>query len=90
MAEIIDEPAHATIVTPSDISNLAKPAAKLVLSNFGAGAAAIKVTTTGGDTLTIALGTPGVAALPFVLPLQVLQVWATGTAAVGTITALSR
>jgi hypothetical protein len=89
MSSILGDPAtHAYTVTPSDSANLPQNATALLLSNFGAGAASIVITAAGGEKSTIALGTPGIAALPYLLPIQTVKVWATGTSGVGTITAL--
>lgn len=90
MSASLNDPApHATAITPNDSASLSKTAARLLLANFGAGAAAIRVTTAGGEDVTIALGTPGVAGLLMMLPIQVTKVWATGTANITTILALS-
>ena len=58
----------------------------LLLSNFAAGAASITVVMAGGETTTIALGTPTVASAPVYLPIQVQAINA--ATSVGTVTAL--
>lgn len=63
---------NVAIVTPSDGSDLSNTTRAL----FVGGAGDVKVTTKGGQTVTLA----GVAA-GSVLPLRVERVWATGTTA---------
>ena len=72
----IAPPNHAAVVTPNDGADLANDAQVLVVAVAGD----IKVTTTGGEAVTI----------PFPAgwtPIEVERVWATGTTATG-ITAL--
>jgi hypothetical protein len=76
---------HAATVTAS-ATPLTVAANALLLCNFAAGAASITVTTAGGETLTIALGTPTVANIPIVLPIQVTAV--TAISNIGTVVAL--
>lgn len=66
---------HLAAVTPSDSTDLATTARCLIVSVAGA----LKVTTQGGDTVTIANVPAGV------LPVCVARVWATGTTATGIV-----
>lgn len=68
-------PSRAALVTPNDTNDLAFIATSLIIGTSGN----IKVTTTGGDTITI----PAVPVGRF--DLQVTRVWATGTTASGIV-----
>ena len=89
-ANLIDPFPHASVVTPSDSATLPVKANALLLCGIAATTATIKITTVGGETLTITLSQtslPAVAA--FFLPIQVQQVWSTGTTGIATIVALN-
>ena len=63
---------RATAITPDDSTDLAYTTSAVYVG----GAGALKVTTAGGDTTTVAAVPAGT-----VLPLRVVRVFATGTAA---------
>lgn len=67
-------PAGAFSITTSDTVNLQNPA--IVFVGSIAGGTAVKVTTANGDVVTFSGLVAGT-----VIPVQVLQVWATGTTA---------
>lgn len=69
--DLVSSPKHAALVTPSDTAELEYVATALLVGLPGD----IKVTTLGGETLTI----PNVPAGPLLL--RVKQVWAAGTTA---------
>lgn len=69
-----DPASHAALVTPNDAADLPGGAACLLVGTSGA----LKVTTAGGETLTL----PAEAVVAgAVLPLRVVRVWSTGTTA---------
>lgn len=80
---------HAALVTISDTVDLPVRADALLLLGLAATTATIKVTTAGGETLTIPFS---IAALPalgaLLVPIQVTRVWSTGTTGVTAVVAL--
>lgn len=71
----LDSPgSHIALVTPNDSTDLVKASRGLLIGGSGT----LKVTTVGGETITIpATCVPAGG----VLPLRVARVWATGTTA---------
>lgn len=67
-------PGGAKAVTPNDSTNLTYPS--VIYVGSVAGGAAVKVTTAQGDVVTFS-GLPA----GFVIPVQVIRVWSTGTTA---------
>lgn len=63
---------RAAAVTPNDSADLADVASALWIG----GAGAVKVTTAGGDAVTLSAALAGT-----IIPVRVSRVWATGTAA---------
>ena len=66
----LQHPSHAVAVTPHDSNNLGQDS---ILYIGGAGSAALKVTTAGGQDIAFAGVTVGW------FPLRVKRVWSTGT-----------
>lgn len=69
---------HAALVTPSDSADLATVSRYIAISAAGT----LKVTTMGGDTVTIPSGAIAAGQL---VPLRVSRVWNTGTSATGIV-----
>ena len=88
MSSELNYPApHAASYTSGFPVTLPKTATGgLLLSNFAAGAASITITTPGGETVIIALGTTAVGNNPMVIPIQATIINA--VTGVGTVTAL--
>jgi hypothetical protein len=88
MASELNQPApHAAAYTSGFPVTLPIPArGGLLLSNFAAGAASVTLTTVGGESVTIALGTTAVGNVPVYLPIQAAIINA--VANVGTVVAL--
>ena len=77
---------HAQVITSFPMT-LAQPArGGIILSNFGAGASSLTVTTAGGEVIVLSLGTTAAQNNPVYLPIQITAVNA--AANVGTVTAL--
>lgn len=66
--------AHVALVTPDDSNNLPNAARGLLIGGSGA----LKVTTVGGETITLPAT---VIPAGSILPLRVARVWSTGTTA---------
>lgn len=69
---------HAALVTPSDATDLVNITRYIAISAAGT----IKVTTMGGETVTIPSGAFAAGQL---IPLRVSRIWATGTTATGIV-----
>ena len=69
---------HAALVTPNDTTDLTTVSRYVAISAVGT----LKVTTMGGDTVTIP---SGALAAGQMFPLRVSRVWASGTTATGIV-----
>lgn len=69
---------HVALVTPDDATDLTTATRGISLAAAGA----VKVTTAGGETVTIP---SGALAAGGIHPIQVVRVWATGTTATGIV-----
>ena len=87
MAGELNYPApHAAVYNSFPATFAQKATGGIIISNWGAGASNLTLTTVGGESLLIAFGTTAVSNNPVYLPIQVAAITAANN--VGTVTAL--